>query len=108
MLYDTVEEHREKPAVDQSGRALVYHWETNSPRGCFAVEVIETVFRKARIERADVRRVVEVDPPGAIVVVPDPRCAIRWNRRVQLRLPIPDLRDDRVDGGVRVFERQQQ
>ena len=108
MLHDTVEEHREKPAVDQSGRALVDHRETNSPRGCFAVEVIEAVFRKARVERADVCRVIEVDPPGAIVVVPDPRCAVRWNRRVQLRFPIADLRDDRVDGGVRVFERQQQ
>jgi acyl-CoA synthetase (AMP-forming)/AMP-acid ligase II len=81
MLHDTVEEHREKPAVDQSGRALVDHRETNSPRGCFAVEVIKAVFRKAWVERADVCRVIEVYPPGAIVVVPDPRCAVRWNRR---------------------------
>ena len=53
-------------------------------------------------------RVIEVNPRGAIVVVPDPRCAVRWNRRVELRFPIADLGDDRVDDGVRVFERQQQ
>src|ERR1700727_603316 len=108
MLHDAVEEHREKPAVDQSGRALVDHRQTDLPRGYFAVDVIETVFRKARVEGADVCRMIEVNPPGAIVVVPDPRCAVWWNRLVQLRFPLRDLRDDRVDGGVGVLKREQQ
>ncbi len=72
MLDDAVEEHREEPAVHQSGRAFVDKRESNSPRTGFVVEPIEAVLGKARVERADVRRMVQIHPVVAGLVDPDP------------------------------------
>ena len=51
---------------------------------------------------------IEVDAPAASVVGPDPRCAVRRNRRTQFAFPIADLREDRLHGRMRMFQRQQQ
>ena len=80
VLHDAVEKHREKATMDQSRRAFVDQREGDCSRSDLAVEVIEAVLRKARVERADVCRVIEVDAPPAIVVGPDPRRAVRRNR----------------------------
>ena len=108
MLDDAVEEHGEKPTVNQPGRAFVDQRESDSPRGGLTVETIEVVLGEARIERADVRRVIQVDPRSTGLVDPDPRRTVRRNRRAQLAFPLADLRDDRIHRGVRMFQRQQQ
>ena len=61
VLDDDVEEHGEEAAVDEPGRSLEDDREAHRPRRAIAVDA-DLVGREARVEGADVARVVEVDP----------------------------------------------
>ena len=61
MLGDAVEEHGEKAAVHQARRAFVDQRERDAAGRGVVVEMVEGVLGEARVVRADVERVVQVD-----------------------------------------------
>ena len=103
VLGDAVEEHGEEPTVDQSRRALEDEGEGDGSGRRLGVEMVEAVFRKARIESADVERMAEVDA-FVVTVGVAPRRAVRRYDVGELAFPGRELREHRVDGRVGVFE----
>ena len=87
VLDDAVEEHGEEAAVHQARRPFVDDRERDAARRRLGVEVVELVLGKARVERADVEGVREVDALRLGAVRADPRRGVRRRPRPPVRSP---------------------
>ncbi len=103
VLGDAVEEHGEEATVDQARRPLEDEGKGDGSGCRLGVEMVEAVFREARVERADVERVAEVDALVVAVGVAS-RGAVRRNDVGEFAFPVRELREHRVDGRVGMFK----
>ena len=108
MLHDAVEEHPEEPAVHHSRRPFVCDGKGDAAGGRIRCQSVELVGGKARVERADVECVLQIDAARAIGIIADARRRVGRREDGEVGLPLGEPREHVVDGRVRVFERQQQ